>query len=58
MGFLEVAAANVLSGDMRRDSEHGHPTSIRIEQAVDEVEVARPAAPRYNGEVARDRGFC
>jgi hypothetical protein len=43
---------------MRGDGEPGHPASIRIEQAVDQVQVGRPTAPCYNGELTPDRSFC
>ena len=58
MSFLEVAAADLLSRDVGSDGEHRHSTSVGVEQAVDEVEIARTAARRDNGEVTGDRSFC
>jgi len=51
--LLEIAAADFGGGDLRGDREHGDPRAVAIEQAVDEVQVARPAAPGTNGEGAR-----
>ena len=44
VGLLEIAAADLLARDMRRDRQHRHPGAVGVEQAVDEMEVARPAA--------------
>jgi hypothetical protein len=46
VGFLEIARSDFGRGDMGRDRHHRHPAAMGIEQAVDEVQVARPARPR------------
>jgi len=52
MGLLEVAAADLPGRDMRGNRQHRRPAAVRIEQAVDEVEIARPARPGAYGESA------
>src|SRR5262249_17421452 len=44
MGLLEIEAADLARGDMRRDAEHRHARAVAVEQPVDEVKVARSAA--------------
>ena len=39
MGLLEIAAADLLARDVRRDRQHGDPAAVRVEQAVDEMQV-------------------
>src|SRR5262249_21106619 len=51
--LLEIAAADFGGGDLRGDREHGDPRAVTIEQSVDEVQVAGPAAPRADRELAR-----
>ena len=53
MRFLEIAGADLGRRDLRGDSEHGHARAVTVEQAVDEMQVARPAAPRAYGELTR-----
>ena len=55
MGFLEVAAADLLARDMRRDGQHRHPAAVRVEQPVDQVQVARPAAARAHRQLPGQR---
>ena len=50
MGLLEVAAADLGTGDLGGDREHRHPVAMAIEQAVDEMQVAGPAAAGADGE--------
>src|SRR5450756_2475643 len=45
MGLLEVARPDFRARDLRRDREHGRIAPVRVEEAVDEVEVAGTAAP-------------
>jgi hypothetical protein len=51
--LLEIAAADFGRRDLRGDREHRNPRAVTIEEAVDEVQVARPAASRADGELAR-----
>jgi hypothetical protein len=55
MRLLEVPAADLLSRDVGGDGQHRHPAPVGVEQAVDEVEVARPAARRTDRKIAGDR---
>ena len=53
MGLLEIAAADLGRGDVRGDAEHGYTGAVTIEQAVDEVQIARSAAPGADRELTR-----
>ena len=44
MGLLEVIPADLHSRNVRSDRQDGHPAAVGVEQAVDQVQVARPAA--------------
>jgi hypothetical protein len=44
MGLLEVLAADLHGRDLRGDGQYRHPAAVGVEQAVDQVQVARPAA--------------
>ena len=52
--FLEIAGADLGRRDLRGDRKHRHARSVAIEQAVDQVQIARPAAPRADGELTRE----
>ena len=43
MGLLEISATDFGGRNLRCDREHGRAAAMRIEQAVDEMKVARPA---------------
>jgi hypothetical protein len=49
VGLLEVPATDLLARDVGGDGQHGGPAAIGIEEAVDEVQVARPAASGHHG---------
>jgi hypothetical protein len=51
--FLEIARADLGRGDVGRDGQNRHARAMAVEQTVDEVQIARPAAPGTNGEGAR-----
>jgi hypothetical protein len=55
VGLLEVAAADLLPGDLGRDREHRHATAARVPKPIDEMEVARPATTDSHRELAGDR---
>src|SRR5437763_15522542 len=38
---------------MGGDAEHGDARAVAIEQAIDEVQIARPAAARADGQLSR-----
>jgi hypothetical protein len=52
-GFLEIAGADFGRRNLRGDGEHGHARPVTVEQAVDQMQVARAAAPRAYGEFTR-----
>ena len=52
MRFLEIAGADLGRGNMRGNREHRHARAVAIEQAIDEVEIARAAAPGADRERA------
>ena len=53
MGLLEISGADLGRRNLGRNRKHWHPRSVAVEQAVDEVQVARPATASANGEVTR-----
>ena len=57
VGLLEVAAADLGARDVRGDRQHRHPAAVRVEQPVDQVQVARSAAARAHRELAGQRGL-
>ena len=54
MGLLEVAAADLRAGDLGGDRQHRNPVAVAVVQAVDQVQVAGPAAAGADGELAGD----
>ena len=50
--LLKIAAADLGRWNLRGDAEHGHARAVTVEQTVDEVQVARPAAARADRELA------
>src|SRR6201989_2510167 len=55
MGLLEVLPADLLGRDLRRDRQHRHIAAVGVEQPVDQVQVARPAAPGAHGQLPGHR---
>ena len=53
MRLLEIAGADLGRWDLRGDGEHRHARAVTIEQAVDEMQIARPAAAGADGELTR-----
>jgi len=49
--------ANLLRRDVRRDGQHRHPAAVGVEQAVDQVQVARPATGCAHRQLPGQRGF-
>jgi hypothetical protein len=54
MGLLEISGADLGRRNLGRNRKHWHPRSVAVEQAVDEVQVARAATASANGEFARE----
>jgi hypothetical protein len=55
MRLLEVLRADLGLRDLRRDRQHRHPAPVGVEQAVDQVQVARPAAARADRQLTSQR---
>ena len=43
VGFLKVAAADFMAGDLRRDSEDGHTAAVTVVEAVDQMQISGTA---------------
>lgn len=54
MRLLEVLAPDLVARYVGRDGEYRDPRAIGIEEAVDQVQVARTAAARTYGQSARE----
>src|SRR5271170_4857663 len=54
MGRLEVVDADLAARNMRSDRKNGHVAAVRVEQSVDQVEVAWAAAAGADRELARE----
>ncbi len=52
MRFLEIAGPDFRRGNMGGNGQHRNARAVAVEQAVNEVKVPRPAAPRANREIA------
>ncbi len=55
--FLEIAGADLGRRDLRGNREHGHARAMAIEETVDQMEIARPATARADGEFVRQMCF-
>ena len=55
VGLLEIAAADLLSRDVRRDRQHRHAAAVGVEQAVDQMQVPRAATRGADGQLAGHR---
>ena len=58
MGLLEIAAADLAGRNLRGDGQHRSAAAVGVEQAVDEMEVARTAGSGADGKLARDLRFA
>src|ERR1700682_471968 len=54
MGFLEIARADLGRGNVSRDGHTRRPRAVAVEQAIDQVQVARTATSGADRETARD----
>jgi hypothetical protein len=57
MRFLKIAASDLIAGNLRRNRKHRHPVPLAIEQAVDEMKIARSATPRAHCDLAGEVGL-
>ncbi|CDP83973.1 hypothetical protein BN975_01241 [Mycolicibacterium farcinogenes] len=56
VGFLEVFGADLGTRNVGSDGQHGHAAALRIEQPVDQVQIARAATARAHGQLTGQRG--
>jgi hypothetical protein len=58
--FLKIAGADFGRRNLRGDGQHRHARPVAIEQPVDQVQIARPAAPGADREFPRQMrlGAC
>jgi hypothetical protein len=52
MGFLKISGAEFGRRDLRRNGKHWYARPLTIEQAVDEVQIARSAASRADRKLS------
>src|SRR5882724_8370854 len=52
MGLLEISSTEFGRGDLRCNRKHRHARPVTIEQAVDEVKIARAATPGTDRKLA------
>jgi hypothetical protein len=57
MRGLEIVDADLAAGDVRCYREHGNPTAVTFEQAIDQVEIAGAAAARTDRKLTREMRF-
>src|SRR5262249_26853649 len=55
--LLEIAGADFRRRDLGGDGQHRHARAVAVEQAVDEMEIARPAAAGADRELTREMGL-
>ena len=57
MRLLKVAASDLMARNLRRNRKHWYATPMAIEEAVDEVKIARPATAGTYRNVPRKVSF-
>jgi hypothetical protein len=57
MGLLEITGADLGRRYLRGDGEHRHSRAVTVEQAVDQVQIAGPAAAGADGELTGQMRF-
>jgi hypothetical protein len=55
MGLLKIAPADLLPRNMRGDRQHRHPAAVRVEQAVDEMQIPGTATRRAHSRLPGHR---
>src|SRR5215475_5660616 len=55
--LLEKAGADFRRWNLGGDGQHRHARAVAVEQAVDEMEIARPAAAGADRELTREMGL-
>jgi hypothetical protein len=56
--FLKITATDFGGRNLRGDGEHRRAAAMRIEQAVDEMQIAGTARPRADRKLAGDLRFA
>jgi hypothetical protein len=54
MGLLEITGADLGGGNMRGNGQDGSHAAVGVEQSVDQVQIARTAAPGTNRQLTRE----
>ena len=54
MRLLEIARSQLCRGDLRGQGNDRHPRALTVEQAVDQVQVARPATAGTHRQLASE----
>ena len=57
MGGLKIVDADFGAWDMRGDGQYRHARALGVVQAIDEMQIARPATAGTDREFAGDMGF-
>jgi hypothetical protein len=52
MGFLKIPGPDLGRRDLRRNAKHRHARPVAVEQAINEVQIAGPAAAGTHGKFA------
>ena len=58
VGFLKVAAADFMTGDLRGDGEDRHPAAVTVVEAVDQVQIAGTTAACADGQASGEMRVC
>ncbi len=57
MSLLKISAADFSAGYLRGDGQHGHAAALAIVETVDQMQIARTAAPGANRQCSRKMRF-
>src|SRR5262245_48855295 len=53
MSLLKIARADFCAWNLRCDSKYRQSAAVTVEQSIDQMKIARPAAPRTNRKLSR-----
>src|SRR5580704_8657828 len=51
VGLLKISAPDFIAGNLRCDSKHRNPAAVTIVEPVDQMQIARAATSRANGQL-------
>jgi hypothetical protein len=57
MCLLKITASNLIARNLRSDGEHWNPAAVAIVQAVDQMQIAGPAAAGAHRQPSREMRF-